>query len=46
LSDREAERLSLLADAGSRDVLARTRVIHEAAEASTVIQQLLASGRS
>ena len=42
---REAERLTLLADPGSRDVLARTRVITEAAEAREVVQRLLASGR-
>jgi len=43
---REAERLTLLADPASRDVLSRTTVVTEAAESRAIVQRLLANGMS
>jgi hypothetical protein len=43
---REAERLTLLADPVSRDVLSRTTVVTEAAESRVIVQRLLANGMS
>lgn len=43
---RESERLTLLADPASEDVLSRTTVISEVPEARAVVQRLLANGQA